>query len=69
MFGVNKPIIGMVHLMPLPGAPAYEGWIDVVIDYALRDAKTLVENGVDGLIVENMWNIHCFVMVMSLLRK
>jgi len=58
LFGVNKPIIGMVHLMPLPGAPAYEGWsTDEVIEYALRDARILVENGVDGLIVENMWDL------------
>ncbi|MCD6126002.1 MAG: BtpA/SgcQ family protein [Thaumarchaeota archaeon] len=48
----------MVHLMPLPGAPAYEGWsMDEVIEYALRDARILVENGVDGLIVENMWDL------------
>ena len=58
LFGVDKPIIGMVHLIPLPGAPAYEGWsMDDVIEYALRDARILVENGVNGLIVENMWDL------------
>lgn len=58
LFGVEKPIIGMVHLIPLPGAPAYEGWgIEEVVEAALRDANTLVENGVDGLIVENMWDL------------
>ncbi len=58
VFGVEKPIIGMVHLMPLPGSPAYEGWtMDTIIENALRDAETLVENGVDGLIVENMWDL------------
>lgn len=58
LFGVDKPIIGMVHLMPLPGSPAYEGWdIDVIIDAALRDARALIEGGVDGLIVENMWDL------------
>jgi len=58
LFGVDKPIIGMVHLMPLPGSPAYEGWdMDVIIENALRDAKALVEGGVDGLIVENMWDL------------
>ncbi len=61
LFGVEKPIIGMVHLMPLPGSPAYEGWsMDEVVEYALRDAATLVENGVDGLIVENMWDLPYF---------
>ncbi|MCL7383429.1 MAG: BtpA/SgcQ family protein [Thaumarchaeota archaeon] len=58
LFGVQKPIIGMVHLMPLPGSPAYNGWtIDCIVENALREAKVLVENGVDGLIVENMWDL------------
>jgi len=62
MFGVEKPIIGMVHLMPLPGSPGYEGWdMNVIVENALRDAKVLVENGVNGLIVENMWDLPYFV--------
>jgi len=56
LFGVKKPIIGMIHLPPLPGSPAYEGSIDQIIDFALRDAQKLVEGGVNGLIVENMWD-------------
>ena len=62
IFKVDKPIIGMVHLIPLPGSPAYNGWsMDTVIEKALRDARTLVENGVDGLIVENMWDLPYYV--------
>ncbi len=62
LFGVEKPIIGMVHLMPLPGSPAYEGCdMNVIVENALRDAKVLVENGVNGLIVENMWDLPYFV--------
>ncbi len=62
MFGVKKPIIGMVHLMPLPGSPAYEGWsMDVIIENALKDADILLENGVNGLIVENMWDLPYYV--------
>jgi len=62
MFGVVKPIIGMVHLPPLPGAPAYRGEpIDEIVEFALRDAQALVEGGVDGLIVENMWDLPYFV--------
>ena len=58
VFEVDKPIIGMVHLMPLPGSPAYEGWdMDEIISNALRDANALVEGGVDGIIVENMWDL------------
>ena len=62
MFGVEKPIIGMVHLWPLPGAPGYQGYgMDQIIAYALRDAEALVEGGVNGLIVENMWDLPYYV--------
>jgi len=61
-FGVKKPIIGMVHLPPLPGAPAYRGEpIEEIVEFALRDAERLVEGGVNGLIVENMWDLPYFV--------
>lgn len=54
----EKPVIGMVHLWPLPGAPGYTGCgMDAVVDAALADARALVRGGVDGLIVENMWDL------------
>jgi hypothetical protein len=57
IFGVDKPIIGMVHLIPLPGAPGYDFYgMDTIIEKALTDAKALEEGGVDGLMVENMWD-------------
>ncbi len=44
MFGVEKPIIGMVHLWPLPGAPGYTGYgMEAIVEHALRDAEALVE--------------------------
>ena len=58
MFGVQKPVIGMVHLWPLPGAPGYSGYgIGTILDHARCDAEALLEGGVDGLIVENMWDL------------
>jgi len=58
MFGVDKPIIGMVHLWPLPGAPGYTGYgMATIVDQARRDATALLEGGVDGLMVENMWDL------------
>jgi membrane complex biogenesis BtpA family protein len=58
MFGTEKPIIGMVHLWPLPGAPGYIGYgMNAILDHARRDADALLEGGVDGLIVENMWDL------------
>jgi len=58
VFRTPKPVIGMVHCWPLPGAPAYLGQgMQPIIDHALRDAEALVEGGCDGIIVENMWDV------------
>jgi uncharacterized protein len=46
-------LIGMVHLPPLPGSPRWEGSMDRAITTALTDAQTLVDGGMDALIVEN----------------
>jgi len=62
MFGVEKPIIGMVHLLPLPGAPGYDSYgMEAVIEHALRDAEALITGGVDALMVENMWDLPYYV--------
>jgi membrane complex biogenesis BtpA family protein len=58
LFGRPKPVIGMVHCWPLPGAPAYRGYgMDQVVEHALADARALVDGGCDGVIVENMWDV------------
>ena len=57
VFGVRMPIIGMIHLWPLPGSPGYTGYgMGRVIDEARRDSEALLAGGVDGLMVENMWD-------------
>jgi membrane complex biogenesis BtpA family protein len=62
LFGVEKPIVGMVHLWPLPGAPGYSGYgMETILGQAQRDAEALLEGGVDGLIVENMWDLPFYV--------
>lgn len=62
LFNVPKPVIGMVHLWPLPGAPGYRGYgMQTIIEKALRDAEALAEGGVDGLMVENMWDLPYYV--------
>lgn len=62
LFIVEKPVIGMIHLIPLPGAPGHQGYgIDEIVEHALRDGEVLVEEGVDGLIVENMWDLPYYV--------
>lgn len=62
LFEVDKPIIGMVHLWPLPGSPGYTGHdMETILRQARRDTELLVEGGVDGLIVENMWDLPYYV--------
>lgn len=61
-FGVPKPVVGMVHLWPLPGAPGYTGYgMQKIINHAMRDADALVQGGVDALVVENMWDLPYYV--------
>jgi membrane complex biogenesis BtpA family protein len=58
IFGVSKPIIGMVHCWPLPGAPGYTGYgMDKIIEAAVEDALALTAGGCDAIVVENMWDI------------
>lgn len=53
LFPVSQPLIGMVHLPPLPGSPRYEGDFELVRRRALTDAATLAAGGMDGLLIEN----------------
>ncbi len=50
---VRKPVIGMVHLAPLPGAPLFAGSLDEVEHRALSDAESLLTGGVHALLIEN----------------
>ena len=52
LFGGVKPILGMIHLPPLPGSPQ-GGELAAALERAHSDASALIEAGVDGLIVEN----------------
>ena len=54
-FTTEKPLIGMVHLLPTPLAPKSDDQWDMntIVDQALKDARTLGENGADGILVEN----------------
>jgi membrane complex biogenesis BtpA family protein len=52
LFGGVKPILGMIHLRPLPGSPR-GGALEAAREAARRDAETLTSAGIDGLIVEN----------------
>lgn len=49
----SRPLIGMVHLPPLPGSPGATLELEELIDFALDEADILEEVGMDGLIVED----------------
>lgn len=51
----DKPLIGMIHLLPLPGSYRYHSrGIRTIVDAALLDLEALEEGGADGAIVENL---------------
>ena len=59
IFEHKKPIIGMVHLRPLPGSPLYDKKninIQQMIQIAVNEARLLEQGGVDGLQIENIWD-------------
>ncbi len=53
LFGRDRAVIGVVHLLPLPGSPRWGGDMGAVVDRAVADARALRRGGVDGAIVEN----------------
>ena len=53
LFGAKKPLIGVLHLLPLPGAPLYDGNIQKVYDQALTELDVFKRNGIDSVIIEN----------------
>ncbi len=56
-FGCDKPLIGMIHLPPLPGSPRYAGaGMAAIITAARRDLHALEDGGADGAIIENMFD-------------
>jgi membrane complex biogenesis BtpA family protein len=53
LWGDKAPIVGVIHLPPLPGSPGWRGSMDEVITHALEDAGHLITGGLDGILVEN----------------
>jgi len=55
-FKTDRPIIGVVHLLPLPTSPRWGGSLKAVINRAEQEATALASGGVDGIIVENFFD-------------
>jgi membrane complex biogenesis BtpA family protein len=58
LFRVRKPVIGMIHVLPLPGSPRGRNCdLAAVYDHAIAEALRLEKGGVDGLLLENAGDI------------
>ena len=57
MFGVEKPIIALLHLDALPGDPGYCGDMKTVTEHARKDLLALQDGGVDGIFFANEFSL------------
>lgn len=55
-FQTPNPIIGVVHLLPLPTSARWGGNLKTVIERAEQEATALAAGGVDGIIIENFFD-------------
>lgn len=60
LFGARKPLIAVLHLLPLPGAPLYDGAMQQVYDQALAELDIFKRHAVDSVIVENFRDMPFF---------
>jgi len=56
-FGTATPLIGMVHLPPLPGTPGCNVGLEAIEERALSDAEALSAGGIDGILIENYGDV------------
>uniref|UniRef100_A0A7C5RSC4 BtpA/SgcQ family protein n=1 Tax=Thermomicrobium roseum TaxID=500 RepID=A0A7C5RSC4_THERO len=50
-------LVGVVHLLPLPGTPRFTGSFATVRERALRDAEAYVRGGAHALLIENFGDV------------
>ena len=60
LWGAEKPVVGMVHLLPLPGSPGWEGSMEAVLTRAAAEARILAGEGLSGVLVENYGDVPFF---------
>lgn len=57
LFGRPRAIVGMVHVLALPGTPRATERMGDVIRRAVDDARLLAKEGFDALLLENMHDV------------
>ena len=53
----GKVLIGVIHLLPLPGSPRYGGSMQPILDRGLADAAAYEKGGASAVIIENFGDI------------
>lgn len=56
IFKTANPAIGVIHLLPLPTSPRWQGDLKAIISRAEQEATALAAGGMHGLIVENFFD-------------
>ena len=56
LFGTTKPVIGVIHLLPLPGSHRFGGSMEPIFERAEQEAAALASGGVHGIVVENFFD-------------
>jgi membrane complex biogenesis BtpA family protein len=57
MFNRKCSLIGVVHVLPLPGSAGYSGNMEEIVRLALDDAGKYKEGGLDAIMIENMHDV------------
>ena len=57
LFGINKAVVGMIHVDSLPGTPQYKGDVENIINSAVKEAMIYKNCGIDAIAIENMHDI------------
>ncbi len=55
--GVERPLIGMVHVGALPGTPGAREDVETICARAVNDARAIASAGFDAIIIENMHDV------------
>jgi membrane complex biogenesis BtpA family protein len=56
-----KPVIAMIHLLPLPGSAAYDGrGLEPIVEHALSEGRVLEQGGVDAILLQNTGDLPAF---------
>jgi len=56
LFQTSHPVIGVIHLLPLPSSPRWGGNLRSILERAEQEATALAAGGVNAILVENFFD-------------